>query len=84
MNTNRRGFFGAFAAAAAGVATAARQPAPPPPAQVDEFMELQKAFNRLRMEMERPIVLHMELDGREIAKQAVQFTPELIRAQGIR
>jgi hypothetical protein len=80
MNANRRGFFGAIVGLTAGCLV-------PPSRESDaarELREVSEAFARLRVQMEQPIKLTIHLDGRKVAKQAVEFIPQMVREQGLR
>lgn len=79
----RRGFFGAIAGAVAGLVGAhAVTPAPEPSPAAREIAELSAAFEKLRVQMEKPITLTMQIDGREIARQSVLLTPSMLRESG--
>lgn len=77
MNIGRRGFFGALGALL-GAGACASQPS----STVNEIAEVQAAFERLRAVMERPIELKVVINGREVARQSVKFTPQLLLEQG--
>jgi hypothetical protein len=80
---SRRGFFATIFGLAAGGATAAAASSTEYTQRMREIVELQKAFNDLREQMERPITVSVKLDGRAIAEASVPHLPAALRAQGL-
>jgi len=79
MNANRRGFFGALLGLTGGSLVAPARESE----SAREIREVGEAFARLRADMERPINVTIQIDGRDVAKHAVQAMPEMLKRRGI-